>query len=90
MPIVQFTSNLKRFHPGIKEINIDAKTIAELIEKVDERFPGLKNYIVDDQSSLRDHVNIFINENMIKDRTTLKDHLGQKDKVFFMQALSGG
>lgn len=90
MPIVQFTSNLKRFYPSLKETIIEAKTIGELIEQVNDHYPGLKNYLTDDQKSLRHHVNIFINGTMIKDRRKLKDEIQKNDQVYIMQALSGG
>ena len=90
MPIVHFTSNLKRFYPDLKAIKVEAKSIAQLIEVVDAHFPGLKTYLIDDQNSLRDHVNVFINDDMIRDRSNLLDAIGQNDKIFIMQALSGG
>ncbi|MCG8306200.1 MAG: MoaD/ThiS family protein [Cytophagales bacterium] len=90
MPTVQFTSNLKRFYPDLKETSVKAGTIAQLVDEVNKFFPGIKNYIVDDQNTLRDHVNIFINENMILDRIGLGDNIAAQDRIFIMQALSGG
>lgn len=90
MPIVQFTSSLKRFYPSLSEMNIDATTVSHLLEKIDEKYPGIKNYIVDDQKALRHHVNIFVNDIMIKDKIHLRDKLNEEDRVFVMQALSGG
>ena len=90
MPLVQFTSNLRRFYPDLKEIAVDAGTIPLLIDAINNKFPGIKNYIVDDQNSLRDHVNIFINEVMITDRKYLQDQIENDDTIFIMQALSGG
>ena len=90
MPKIQFTSNLKRFYPSLSTLEIEGATISELIAKIDEKFPGIKSYIVDDQLRLRHHVNIFINEKMISDRETLNDQVEDTDEVFIMQALSGG
>ncbi|WP_020532095.1 MoaD/ThiS family protein [Flexithrix dorotheae] len=90
MAVIQFTTNLKRFYPDLNAIEIDAKTVAELIQKVDLKFPGLKDYVVDEQGKLRKHVNIFIGNNMIKDRETLLDTITEKDEIYIMQALSGG
>ena len=90
MPKVQFTSNLRRFHPKLAEIEIEAQTVSQLIDKINDEFPGIKDYLVDDQRSLRHHVNIFINDKMIKDRIELQDSVFKKDTIFIMQALSGG
>ena len=90
MAQVQFTSNLKRFYPNLNATNIEAETVAQLIDEIEKHYPGLKSYITDDQSRLRHHVNIFINQNMIQDRQLLQDKVEKHDNVYIMQALSGG
>ena len=65
-------------------------TISELITGLDEMYPGLADYLVDDQGSLRQHVNIFKGEELITDRATLQDPVKPEDSVFILQALSGG
>ena len=45
---------------------------------------------MDDHGALRKHVNIFINDELLDDRETLRDEVTDKDRVFVMQALSGG
>ena len=90
MPRVQFTTNLKRFFPSLCDTNIEASTVADLIRKLNGEFPGIKDYILDDQNILRQHVNIFINNNVIIDRMKLQDKVLPKDDIFIMQALSGG
>ena len=90
MPIVKFTSNLKRFYPQLKELNLISETVADLLILIDKKYPGIKSYMTDDQGALRHHVNIFINNTMIKDRTSLSDRIDENDSVYIMQALSGG
>ena len=90
MATVKFTSNLKRFYPDLNATKTEAQTVAQLIEDINGRYPGLKNYIIDDQNRLRHHVNIFINQSMIQDRQLLQDKIGKNDSIYIMQALSGG
>ena len=90
MATVQFTSNLKRFYPELAKTKVTALTVANLLDEIEQQFPGLRNYIVDDQHRLRHHVNIFINNSMIKDRDSLSDPIAETDSVYIMQALSGG
>ncbi len=90
MPVVSFTPNLKRFYPDLKSINIEAESIQEMLKILNDQHPGIQDYIVDEQYRLRKHVNIFIGENMIKDREGLSDPILSDDKVYIMQALSGG
>lgn len=90
MPTVKFTSNLKRFYPDLAPLDVQGKTVAEILEEIEARYSGLKDYIVDENGTLRKHVNIFIGNDMVQDRQSLKDELTERDQVYVMQALSGG
>ncbi|GAB4250742.1 MAG: hypothetical protein Kow0027_14280 [Saprospiraceae bacterium] len=90
MPTVRFTYALKRFFPTLREMEIQAATLPELLEVVNDTHPGLKNYVVDERGSLRKHVNIFVNGSLIADRNRLTDPIGEDSEVYIMQALSGG
>ena len=90
MPTIKFTSNLKRFYPDLAPIQANCQTVKEALEVIEAQYSGLKDYLVDERGSLRKHVNIFIGNQLIKDRTTLLDGLKEGDEVYVMQALSGG
>lgn len=90
MPQVKFTSHLQRFFPGIKEITIEGATVAEIVSGLEEHYPGMSAYIVDEHGELRQHVNIFVGEDMIQDRKHLQDRVKEDERVYIFQALSGG
>lgn len=87
---VQFTSLLQRFFPGLKSEQITARSINEILDHLEELYPGIKGYLIHENGSLRKHVNIFLNGKMIQDRTGLSDELKSNDKINIIQALSGG
>lgn len=90
MPTVKFTSNLKRFYPDLAPLDVQGKTVADVLVEIEERYTGLKDYIVNENGALRKHVNIYIGNEMVKDRELLMDELSHNDEVYVMQALSGG
>lgn len=90
MATVNFTYALKRFFPGITPQEVQAHTIRAVLNILEQRFPGLRGYILDDQGRLREHVNIFLNGELIKDRLHQSDQVRTGDDIFIMQALSGG
>jgi molybdopterin converting factor small subunit len=90
MPTVKFTRNLQRFFPQLDTVEIEGGTIAEILANLDAAYPGLAAYILDDQGRLRQHVNIFIGEELIHDQNSLSDPVEPDDRVFILQALSGG
>jgi len=90
MPKIRFTSNLKRFYPKLKEVSSSAESIKEALNDIERSYPGISDYIIDDSGQLRKHVNIFIGDELVKDRVNLNDSVCEDDVVYIMQALSGG
>jgi len=90
MPKVQFTKALNRFFNNLQAVEVEASNIKNLVNEVEKKFPGMSDYILENNGALRKHVNIFIGENMIKDRIQLSDKIQTNDEIYIMQALSGG
>jgi molybdopterin synthase sulfur carrier subunit len=90
MAIVKFTYALKRFFPKLTDTNAAGKTLRAVLDELEARYPGVTRYVLDDQGRLRQHVNIFIDGAMIKDRTMLSDPFQENSEIYIMQALSGG
>jgi len=90
MPTIRFTYALKRFFSGLKETTAQGTSLKEILNEMETNYPGIKSYIVDEQGSLRKHVNIFIDGQLISDRTSLSDPFSKSSEIYIMQALSGG
>ncbi|MBZ0289398.1 MAG: MoaD/ThiS family protein [Anaerolineae bacterium] len=91
MPAVKFTTHLEKFFPGVTSgVRVEAQTVAEVVTALDQRFPGLAAYLVDEQGALRKHVNIFVDDDLIHDRQKLSDPITDSNRVYIFQALSGG
>lgn len=90
MPQVQFTRHLKLHFPDLRQTAVRPGTLAEVLRELDASYPGLADYLVDERGALRKHVNLFINDELLQDRGALSDPVGEQDRVFVMQALSGG
>lgn len=90
MAKVNFTKALKRFFPQLQPFHVSANSVVDLINQIELQHPGIKNYLLDNSGALREHVNIFIGEEKIKDLHQLSDTVKEDDEVFILQALSGG
>ena len=90
MPIVKFTSALKRFFPALKDTRATGKTLQEILSEIENNYPGVNTYLLDEQGCLRRHVNIFIDGTMITDRSKMSDSFSDNSEIYIMQALSGG
>ncbi|HRJ77059.1 MAG: MoaD/ThiS family protein [Planctomycetaceae bacterium] len=92
MARVAFARHLYRFFPALegREIRVKAATVAQAVAELERQFPGLAFYLVDEQGKLRQHVNIFIEEELVVDRERLSDSIQPETRLYVMQALSGG
>ena len=70
---------------GSREIEIEAKTIKELLFSLIERYPKLEEYFSEDR--LKDYVHIMVNGKIIEDLAT---KLKQDDVVAIFPPVSGG
>lgn len=90
MARVRFTPHLSRYFPLPAEHETTARTVGALIEELDERWPGLAFYLVDERGALRQHVAVWVDGELIRDRGALSDPLAPESHVTILQALSGG
>lgn len=92
MPTVELTRHLHTFFPQLEAqpLEVEATTIAEVVQALEAIAPGVAFYICDERGRLRTHVNIFIGEERIRDRARLSDPVEPDSRVFILQALSGG
>ena len=89
MPTIEFAPALTR-HIACPPQRVDAGTLRAALEAAFLAAPALKSYVLDEQGSVRKHVAVFINAQMIPSRTQLDIELRPQDKVMVIQALTGG
>lgn len=92
MAKVELTRHLYAFFPQLadKEVVVEASTVAEVIQAIENIAPGFAFYVCDERGRLRTHVNVFIGQERISDRHKLSDRVEPDSRVYIMQALSGG
>lgn len=92
MAQVELTRHLKDIFPALQgaPFAMTAATVAEVVTELEGIAPGVAFYICDERGRLRQHVNIFVGDDMICDRGRLSDRLEPDSRVFIAQALSGG
>jgi molybdopterin synthase sulfur carrier subunit len=84
---VLLPQSLTRLFPGSPaSIDIEAATVAALIDGLDTRWPGMRDRLCDSTPRIRRHINIFV----AGERATLATHLPQHTDIAIMTAISGG
>ena len=69
-----------------RRVEIDAATVAEAIERLEERWPGLRNRLCEQGPVLRPHINVYVD----RERAGLDTALEARSRVDVIAAISGG
>jgi molybdopterin synthase sulfur carrier subunit len=69
-----------------RRLDIDAATVAEVIERLDERWPGLRDRLCEPGPALRPHINVYVD----RQRAELDTPLEARSRVDVIAAISGG
>lgn len=86
---VLFTPNIQR-HVACPAAEADGRTVREVLDKVFADNPQARAYVLDDQAALRKHMSIFLDGQLVRDRTRLADPVRDSSTIYVFQALSGG
>ena len=86
---VTFAPSLQRHIPCPPQ-SVAPSNLREVLKTALLAAPDLSHYVFDDQGNIRKHVAVFINRDMLQNRSVLTQMLKAGDQVLVVQALTGG
>ena len=89
MVTVEFAASLRR-HVDCVPQRVPDGDLRGALDAALAAAPALAPYVFDDQRNVRKHVAVFINQEMLRERTQLDLVLQDGDRVLVIQALTGG
>ena len=84
---VRIPDPLRSYTEQQSVVDADGNTVAELLADLDNRYPGIRFRMVDEQNRIRKHMKVFVNDESVRD---LETAITDRDEITIMQALSGG
>ncbi len=87
---VRVPTPLRRITNGQGEVQVQASTIREAIERLEEAYPGFKERLVDEQGEVRRFVNLYLNDEDIRFLKGLDTGLKDGDVLSIVPAIAGG
>lgn len=90
MPSVRIPTPLRRLTQDKDEVDITASNVGELIEKMEEQFPGIKERLCDENGQVRRFINLYVNNEDIRFLDGISTSLNDKDIVSIIPAIAGG
>jgi sulfur-carrier protein len=87
MATVLLPRSLVSLIPAVpRRCEVDAATVAEAIDRLDDLAPGIRNRLIDAGPSLRRHINVYVDGAP----ATLTTPLGPASTLHVIPAVSGG
>ena len=87
---VRIPLTLRRLTGHEEIVELDASTVADVVEALHARFNGIRERIMDEHGAIRGSVLVFVNDEDIRflqnERTPLKDG----DEISIVPAFAGG
>jgi sulfur-carrier protein len=81
------TTLLPLFADLPRRLDVEAGTVAEAIDRLDERWPGLRDRLCEPPgAALRPHINVYVD----RERAALDTALAAGSRVDVIAAISGG
>lgn len=90
MITARLTSGLEKLTGGNEETLLQAATVGECIEQLEQKHPGVKDKFCDENGRLFDHIAVYINGDNICEMQGLETPLKDGDEVDFMSGFAGG
>jgi molybdopterin synthase sulfur carrier subunit len=87
MADVHLPPTLPPLFPGLpRQLDLEAGTVDEAIERLDQRWPGLRDRLCEPGPTLRPHINVFVD----RERAALDSAITASSRVDVIAAISGG
>ena len=87
---VRIPTPLRKVTNGEDKASVDAGTMVEVVEALEEQFPGLKARICDDDGELRSFVNVYVNGEDIRFLDGMGSAISSGDEISIVPAVAGG
>lgn len=81
---------LQKFTKDEAAVECDGGNIAELMDTLEAKFPGIKKRLCDDSGELRRFVNFYVNSEDIRFLDNKETVLNDGDEVSIVPAVAGG
>ncbi|MCU0528537.1 MAG: MoaD/ThiS family protein [Cyanobium sp. Prado107] len=81
---------LQKFTDNEASVELEAASVAALVEALEQRFPGIRARLCDDGGKLRRFLNIYVNSEDIRFLDNESTALSDGDEVSIVPAVAGG
>ena len=87
---VKIPTPLRPLTAGQSEVKIEGATVGEILRKMDSQFKGFGERVLDDGKNVKRFINVFVNEDNIRDKKELDTEVKNGDTISILPSIAGG
>ncbi len=87
---INIPTPLRKLTNNQAEVELEAASVGELVENLEEAYAGIKEKLTDESGDIRRYVNIYINDEDIRFLDGKDTALSDGDVVSIVPAIAGG
>ena len=88
--MVEMPSALRQFADNQDELDSDGKNVEEVLADLCRKFPELKQNLYEDEGSIRNFINIYVNDEDIRYVDGMQTGLKDGDRIQIVPSIAGG
>lgn len=90
MPTLKIPTPLRPYADGNSKITVQGQNVDEVLQNTISQHPNLKKHLYADSGELRPFVNLFLNEDNIRQLEGVETELEEDDTIKIIPSIAGG
>lgn len=90
MPSIRIPTPLRTYTDGLSEIALQGSTVNEVMDDLVAQYPALRPHLFNGDGQMRPFVNLFLNEDNVRDLQGLDTPLKEGDRLMLIPSIAGG
>jgi molybdopterin converting factor small subunit len=87
---IRIPTPLRAYTNGQNEIAVEGQTVGEALDNLVALHPALRPHLFSSEGRLRAFVNLFLNEENIKDLNGIETPIRPNDRLMLIPSIAGG
>jgi MoaD family protein len=87
---VKLPTILRKHAGGEARVGADGATLAEVLEDLESRYPGITKNVISDDGGLHRFINVYVNDEDVRYLGSLETTVAEGDVVSILPAVAGG
>jgi len=81
---------LRRLTDNADAVEVDAATVRDILDRLDERYPGFRARVCEESGELRRFINIYVDGEDVRFLDNLATPVPERAEVSIVPAIAGG